>query len=52
MIQPEGHCARVLQRVLALTDAIWHNETSGASGARTVGTYLRPLTTDPLEPVI
>ena len=26
--KPAGVCARVLQRILALTAAIWHNETS------------------------
>ena len=30
--KPAGVCARVLQRILALTTAIWHNETSGRSG--------------------
>lgn len=30
--KPQGVCARVLQRLLALTAAIWHNETSGTSG--------------------
>ena len=35
-----GVAARVLQRVLALTAAIWHNETSGASGpARSLLAY-------------
>lgn len=27
--KPAGVCARVLQRLLALTAAIWHNETTG-----------------------
>jgi len=30
--KPEGVCARVLQRILALTAAIWHNETSARPG--------------------
>ena len=30
--KPAGVCARILQRLLALTAAIWHNETTGASG--------------------
>ena len=35
-----GVCARVLQRLLALTAAIWHNETSGRPGpARSLTAY-------------
>lgn len=35
-----GVCARVLQRLLALTAAIWHNETSGHPGpARSLTAY-------------
>jgi hypothetical protein len=35
-----GVCARVLQRVLALTAAIWHNETTNAPGpARSLTAY-------------
>lgn len=30
--KPAGVCARVLQRLLALTAAIWHNETSNRPG--------------------
>ena len=30
--KPAGVCARVLQRILALTAAIWHNETSQQPG--------------------
>jgi hypothetical protein len=38
--KPQGVCARVLQRILALTAAIWHNETSGATGpARSLIAY-------------
>ena len=35
-----GVCARVLQRLLALTTAIWHNETTGRDGpARSLTAY-------------
>ena len=35
-----GVCARVLQRILALTATIWHNETSDHPGpARTLTPY-------------
>ena len=48
--KPAGVCARVLQRLLALTAAIWHNETTSATGpARSL------LASDhchPLEPII
>jgi hypothetical protein len=38
--KPQGVCARVLQRILALTAAIWHNETTGAAGpARSLLAY-------------
>ena len=38
--KPAGVCARVLQRLLALTAAIWHNETSGRPGpARSLLAY-------------
>ena len=38
--KPQGVCARVLQRILALTAAIWHNETTGATGpARSLLAY-------------
>ena len=30
--KPAGVCARILQRLLALTAAIWHNETTGRTG--------------------
>ncbi len=30
--KPAGVCARILQRILALTAAIWHNQTNGAAG--------------------
>jgi hypothetical protein len=30
--KPAGVCARILQRLLALTTAIWHNETTGQPG--------------------
>ncbi|MBK5221828.1 MAG: IS982 family transposase, partial [Acidimicrobiia bacterium] len=35
-----GVCARVLQRLLALTAAIWHNETTQQPGpARSLTAY-------------
>ena len=38
--KPAGVCARVLQRLLALTAAIWHNETSDRPGpARSLLAY-------------
>ncbi len=38
--KPAGVCARVLQRLLALTAAIWHNETSNIAGpARSLLAY-------------
>lgn len=38
--KPQGVCARVLQRLLALTAAIWHNETSDIAGpARSLLAY-------------
>ena len=38
--KPEGVCARVLQRILALTAAIWHNETTNQPGpARSLIAY-------------
>ena len=38
--KPAGVCARVLQRLLALTAAIWHNETTNATGpARSLLAY-------------
>ena len=38
--KPAGVCARVLQRILALTAAIWHNETSHQPGpARSLIAY-------------
>ena len=37
---PAGVCARILQRLLALTTAIWHNETSNRTGpARSLIAY-------------
>jgi hypothetical protein len=36
---------RVLQRILALTAAIWHNDRTG----RPVNARWSPMTTDPLE---
>jgi len=38
--KPAGVCARILQRILALTAAIWHNEPSSATGpARSLLAY-------------
>jgi hypothetical protein len=38
--KPAGVCARILQRLLALTAAIWHNETTRRSGpARSLLAY-------------
>jgi hypothetical protein len=38
--KPAGVCARVLQRILALTAAIWHNETTSQPGpARSLLAY-------------
>lgn len=38
--KPAGVCARILQRLLALTAAIWHNETSNRTGpARSLIAY-------------
>lgn len=38
--KPAGVCARVLQRLLALTAAIWHNETTNQHGpARSLPAY-------------
>ena len=38
--KPEGVCVRVLQRILALTAAIWHNETTNQPGpARSLIAY-------------
>ncbi|MFV0524097.1 MAG: IS982 family transposase, partial [Acidimicrobiales bacterium] len=38
--KPPGVWARVLQRLLALTTAIWHNETTNQPGpARSLITY-------------
>ena len=38
--KPAGVCARILQRLLALTAAIWHNETSDIAGpARSLLAY-------------
>ena len=38
--KPQGVCARVLQRLVALTAAIWHNETSNRPGpARSLIAY-------------
>lgn len=38
--KPAGVCARILQRVLALTAAIWNNETTGVAGpARSLLAY-------------
>jgi Transposase DDE domain len=38
--KPAGVCARVLQRILALTAVIWHNETTGRPGpARSLLAY-------------
>jgi hypothetical protein len=38
--KPAGVCARVLQRLLALTAAIWHNETTNQAGpARSLLAY-------------
>ncbi len=38
--KPAGVCARVLQRLLALTAAIWHNETTNIAGpARSLLAY-------------
>ena len=38
--KPAGVCTRILQRLLALTAAIWHNETTGRTGpARSLLAY-------------
>jgi hypothetical protein len=38
--KPADVCARILQRLLALTAAIWHNETTGQPGpARSLLAY-------------
>ena len=38
--KPAGVCARILQRILALTAAIWHNETTNRTGpARSLLAY-------------
>ena len=38
--KPAGVCARILQRLLALTAAIWHNETTNKPGpARSLIAY-------------
>ena len=38
--KPAGICARIWQRLLALTAAIWHNETTGQPGpARSLLAY-------------
>ena len=38
--KPQGVCARILQRLLALTTAIWHNETANQPGpARSLLAY-------------
>ena len=38
--KPQGVCARILQRLLALTTAIWHNETTNQPGpARSLLAY-------------
>jgi len=38
--KPDGVCARILQRLLALTTAIWHNETTNQPGpARSLIAY-------------
>ena len=39
-----GVCARVLQRILALTAAIWHNENTNQPGPGPLTDRLRPLT--------
>jgi hypothetical protein len=40
-------CTRIAQRVLALTAAIWHNDTLGLTIRRSL-TRLRPLTLESL----
>ena len=38
--EPAGVCARILQRLLALSAAIWHNETTNIAGpARSLLAY-------------
>ena len=38
--KPQGVCARILQRILALTTTIWHNETTNQPGpARSLIAY-------------
>ena len=37
--KPAGVCARILQRILALTAAIWHNETTHQHPARNLTAY-------------
>jgi hypothetical protein len=36
---PGGVIARVLQRILALTAAIWHNDTTGQQTLRSLAAY-------------
>lgn len=36
---PQGVCARVMQRILALTAAIWHNDQTGAPVLRSLTAY-------------
>ena len=47
--KPDGVCARILQRLLALTAAIWHNETTNRPGPPAPSP---PMTTNPLEPLV
>ena len=42
--KPAGLCTRVLQRLLALTTVIWHNETTNQPGPAPITHRLRPLT--------
>ena len=46
---PAGVVARVLQRILALTAAIWHNDNTGQPDQAITDS---PTTTDPLESII
>lgn len=37
--RPQGVCVRILQRLLALTAAIWHNETNQQPGPKRTPTH-------------
>ena len=44
--KPAGVCARILQRILALTAAIWHNETTNQPTNQDPPDHSSPTTTD------